>query len=63
MTGAQPDPIHEQVTQTQYGNDTGFAAEAEVPAYAGDMPDDPEEARTYRPGEDEQDRPDQQDQR
>ena len=60
MTGAQPNPIHEQVAETkhaaetEYGNDTGFADQAEIPEYAGDMPDDPEQAKHFRPGQDEQ---------
>lgn len=57
MTGAQPNPLNEMSARAEYGNDTGFAAEAEAepkPEYVGDMPEDPEQARTYRPGEDDQ---------
>ena len=54
MTAAQPnDMTHLADT---IGDETATeraARDAEAPPkYAGDMPDDPEEARTYRPGDD-----------
>ena len=54
MTGPQPNPIHaleaEAAEQATHAEETHGGA-----PYTGDMPDDPEQAVHYRPGQDEQD--------
>jgi hypothetical protein len=57
MTAAQPNDLGRLAgTFTDDAAAEGAQREAEPqPEYTGDMPDDPEEARTYRPGEDQPD--------
>ena len=58
MTAAQPNNLgylagtvgDEDVTDVVHRD-----VESPSPKYTGDMPDDPEEARSYRPGEDQPD--------
>jgi hypothetical protein len=57
MTGAQPNDMTD-LAGTFTDDEAAEAARREAdpqPKFAGDMPDDPEEARTYRPGEDQPD--------
>lgn len=57
MTGAQPNDLG-RLAGTFSDDAAAGSAQREAdpqPEYTGDMPDDPEEARTYRPGEDQPD--------
>jgi hypothetical protein len=57
MTAAQPNNITPLAgTFTDDAATEAARREADPqPEFVGDMPDDPEEARTYRPGEDQPD--------
>jgi len=50
-SAAQPNPIEELTVDAEQRRDAPTEAE-EQPKFAGDMPDDPEKAVHYRPGED-----------
>lgn len=53
MTAAQPNDMTD-LAGTFTDEKAARAAEVEAdpqPEYVGDMPDDPEQARTYRPGQ------------
>lgn len=56
MTGAQPNPIDALTAETTSQPDVVAEQDAAAnPEYVGDLPDDPEQARTYRPGNDQPD--------
>jgi hypothetical protein len=59
MTAAQPNDMTHLAGTIGDGTAAERAArEAEAPPkYVGDMPEDQEEARTYRPGDDQPDEP------
>ena len=51
-SAAQPNPIEDLTAAAELRSDE-IAEEAEAqPEYTGDLPDDPEEAVHYRPGQD-----------
>jgi len=50
-SAAQPNPIEELTVDAEQRRDAAGESEAQ-PEYAGDMPDEPEKAVHYRPGED-----------
>jgi hypothetical protein len=57
MTAAQPNNIG-PLADAAVGDTAAKAAEQSAeqqPDYVGDMPDEPDEARTYRPGDDQPD--------
>jgi hypothetical protein len=57
MTAAQPNnlgPLAGTFTDDAAAEAAQQAADPQ-PEYAGDLPDDPEEARSYRPGDDQPD--------
>jgi hypothetical protein len=52
-SAAQPSPIEDLTAAAELRADEIAEEEAEAqPKYTGDMPDDPEEAVHYRPGQD-----------
>lgn len=56
MTGIQPNPIDALTAEASLDADTAAEQQAQAnPDFVGDMPDDPEQARTYRPGDDQPD--------
>lgn len=53
MTNAQPNPIEDLTANAELRSDELTEEHAEAqPKYTGDMPEDPEEAVHYRPGDD-----------
>jgi hypothetical protein len=53
-SAAQPNPIEDLTAAAKLRADQLAEEEAEAePEYAGDLPDDPEEAVHYHPGQDE----------
>jgi hypothetical protein len=53
-SAAQPSPIEDLTAAAEVQADRIAEEEAEAnPKYVGDLPDDPEEAVHYRPGQDE----------
>ncbi len=53
-SAAQPNPIDALTADAELDRDAAAAAAAQEPEYAGDLPDDPEQAVHFRPGQDEQ---------
>jgi hypothetical protein len=52
-SAAQPGPMDNITGHANHPADPAVEEEADAqPKYAGDMPDDPAEAVTYRPGQD-----------
>jgi hypothetical protein len=52
-SAAQPNPIEDLTADAELRSDRLAEQEAEAePEYTGDMPDDPEQAVHYRPGDD-----------
>ncbi len=50
-SAAQPNPIEDLTAQASLAGDARQETEGQ-PEFTGDMPDDPEQAVHYRPGED-----------
>ncbi len=56
MTGSQPNPIDALTADATRGADAAAQQEADPqPEFVGDMPDDPQQAVTYRPEDDQPD--------
>jgi hypothetical protein len=48
----QPNPLDDMAAAAEVQADELREEQEERPEYTGDMPDDPEEAEHYRPGQD-----------
>ena len=52
-SAAQPNPIEDLTASAEISSDRRAEQEAEAqPEYTGDLPEDPDEAIHYRPGDD-----------